>query len=41
MDYLPVRDLGFVGKSRRYIGKYWEGEKKKRTSVLFRIEFNV
>jgi hypothetical protein len=35
MDYLSVKDLGFVGKSRRYIGKYWQ--EKKRTVVFCKV----
>jgi hypothetical protein len=35
MDYLSVQDICFVGKSGGCIGKEWEGEKKKRTKVLW------
>jgi hypothetical protein len=35
MDYLSVKDLGFVGKSGRYIGKYWL--EKKRTVAFCKV----
>ena len=41
MDYLSVQDLCFVGKSGGCIGKEWEGEKKKRTEVLWGVNFLI